>query len=125
VRITPRFAFFTILTFIAAIGLPGTAGFIAELHTLIGGFERWGWIVIMLTLGVLISAAYAIRTIGRLFTGPVHCDMKRVPDLKTGEMFTVSLLTLGFISLGFFPGPTLNLMTVSIHELSLLFVPLM
>ncbi|HEY9051392.1 MAG TPA: NADH-quinone oxidoreductase subunit M [Gammaproteobacteria bacterium] len=118
VRVTPRFAIFTTLAFIAAIGLPGTAGFVAELHTLIGGFERWGWVVVILTLGVLISAAYAVRTIGRLFTGPVHCDMNRIPDLKNSEMLTASVLTLGFLAIGFFPAPTLDLMTVSVQELS-------
>ncbi len=82
VRSTPRFAFFTVLAFVAAVGLPGTAGFIAELHTLIGGFQVWGWVVVLLSLGVMISAAYAIRTVGRLFTGPVRPEMKGVRDLR-------------------------------------------
>ena len=45
VRVMPRFAFFTIFAFIAAVGMPGTAGFVAEIHALVGGFERWapGW----------------------------------------------------------------------------------
>ena len=42
VRVTPRFAFFTTLAFVAAVGLPGTVGFIAELNTLIGGFRALG-----------------------------------------------------------------------------------
>ena len=97
-HMTPRFAFFTTLALVATIGLPGTAGFIAELHTLIGGFERWGWVVVLLTLGVMISAAYAIRTIGRLFTGPVRPRMQQVSDLQRGELFTTSVLTLGVVS---------------------------
>ncbi|HEY9049965.1 MAG TPA: NADH-quinone oxidoreductase subunit M, partial [Gammaproteobacteria bacterium] len=79
------------------------------------------WVVVILTLGVLISAAYAVRTIGRLFTGPVHCDMNRIPDLKNSEMLTASVLTLGFLAIGFFPAPTLDLITASVQELSLSF----
>lgn len=121
VKITPKFAFFTTLAFIAAIGMPGTAGFIAELHALIGGFERWGWAVVVLTLGVLISAAYAIRTIGRLFTGPVHCDIETLPDLKSTEVLAASVLSLGLVLLGVYPTPVLELMSSSVAEISQLF----
>ena len=121
VKVTPRFAFFTTLAFIAAIGIPGTAGFIAELHILIGGFERWGWIAALLTLGVLISAAYAIRTIGRLFTGPVFCEIEKIPDLKNSEMFAAAVLSVGILLIGFFPTPAIELMSASIAEISLAF----
>lgn len=121
VRVNPRFAFFTTLAFIAAVGMPGTAGFVAEFHTLIGGFERWGWVVVILSLGVLISAAYAIRTIGRLFTGPVQCEIQQIADLRKTEMLAASVLTTGFLFIGFFPAPTLELMSVSIHALSDIF----
>ncbi len=118
VRSTPRFAFFTVLAFIAAVGFPGTAGFIAELHTIIGGFERWGWVVVLLSVGVLISAAYAIRTVGRLFTGPVRAGMGEVEDLRPTEMLTAAVLTAGLVALGVFPAPVLQLMSASIDGLS-------
>ncbi|MFW2371540.1 MAG: complex I subunit 4 family protein [Gammaproteobacteria bacterium] len=121
VKVTPRFAFFTTLAFIAAVGLPGTAGFIAELHALIGGYQRWGWVVVILSLGVLISAAYAIRTVGRMFTGPVFCELEKIPDMKNNELITAGVLTSGFIIIGFYPAPVLNLITASVSELSLLF----
>ena len=118
VRITPRFAFFTIFAFMAAVSLPGTAGFIAELHTLIGGFERWGWVVVILSIGVMISAAYAIRTVGRLFTGPMRPSMRAVQDLRTSEMFAAGILSAGILLLGVFPAPTLALMSRSVTELA-------
>ena len=46
-RITPGFALFITLALLAAMGLPGLAGFVAELHVLIGGFERWGWLMLL------------------------------------------------------------------------------
>jgi len=121
VRVTPRFAFFTTLTFIAAIGFPGTAGFVAELHVLVGGYERWQWFIVLLSIGVLISAAYAIRTIGRLFTGPVRSEMIDIADLRTHEILGVAVLTTGFITLGVYPTPALDLISVSINELSHVF----
>ena len=121
VRTMPRFAFFTILAFIAAVGVPGTAGFIAELHTLIGGFQQWGWVILVLSLGIMISAAYAIRTVGRLFTGPSRDDMSAVSDLRNAEMLAVGLLTTGTIVLGVFPALLLQYITPSIVSLSRLF----
>jgi NADH-quinone oxidoreductase subunit M len=71
----PRFAVFMILTLLAAIGLPGSVGFIAELHTLIGGFTAMPSVgmglglMVFFSVSILIGAAYAIRTISLLFTG--------------------------------------------------------
>ncbi len=118
---TPRFAFFTILAFVAAVGIPGTAGFIAELHALIGGYERWGWLVLALSISVMISAAYAIRTIGRLFTGPVREEMKHITDLRTSEMLAAGLLTAGTIILGVFPMVLLQYIKPAVIHLSRLF----
>ncbi|MGB7989142.1 MAG: NADH-quinone oxidoreductase subunit M [Candidatus Methylophosphatis roskildensis] len=117
-RITPRFAFFTVIAFTGAIGLPGTAGFIAELHALIGGFERWGAWVVLLSLGVLVSAAYSVRTIGRLLTGPARPALSRVPDLNVGEAVIATVLCAGTVALGFLPGPLLGLIGASVRALA-------
>ncbi|OOZ38635.1 oxidoreductase [Solemya pervernicosa gill symbiont] len=121
VRTTPRFAFFTVLAFVAAVGMPGTVGFIAELHALIGGFERWGWVVVLLSLGVLISAAYAIRTVGRLFTGPVRKEMAAIEDLRRTEMVAAGVLTAAIVLIGFYPTPALELVSSSVEQMSAAF----
>ena len=117
IRTTPRFAFFTVLAFIAAVGLPGTAGFVAELHALIGGYQRWGWVVVLLTLGVMISAAYAIRTIGRLFTGPIRDEMREVSDLRPVEMMAAAVLSIGIILIGILPARVMELFSMSVNVL--------
>ncbi len=118
VRVMPRFAFFTVLALVAAVGFPGTAGFIAELHAMIGGFARFGAWVVLLSIGVLISAAYAFRTVGRLFTGPVREDMRLIPDLSRAEFAAASVLSAGILLLGVFPAPALALMAASVNRLS-------
>lgn len=116
VKVMPRFAFFTVLAFIAAVGMPGAAGFIAELHVLIGGYERWGAWVVLLSLTVIISAAYAVRSVGRLFTGPVSTRMQGLPDLSRGELTAAAVLTSGSLILGFYPIPLLNLIAASVGQ---------
>ncbi len=121
IQVTPRFAFFTSLALLAGMGIPGTAGFIAELHVMIGGFERWGWVVLLVSIGMLISAAYAVRTIGRLFTGPVRPDMCEVQDLRATEMAAAGVLSLGIVAIGIAPGELLAMMSASVTRLSDLF----
>ncbi len=118
VRVTPRFAFFTVLAFVGAVGMPGTAGFVAELHTIIGGFERWGWLMLVLSLGMLIGAGYAIRTVGRLFTGPVRPAMRLVPDLRRSELIAAAVLGSGIVLIGIFPAPVLELSAATVAHLS-------
>ncbi len=107
---TPRFALFTSLALFGAIGIPGTAGFIAEFHAIVGGFERWGWITILLSLGVMISASYAVRTIGVLFTGPSSERMARVPDLNRSELSAAGMLIMLMLWFGLYPAPALSLL---------------
>ena len=118
IQVTPRFAFFTSLALLAGLGIPGTAGFIAELHAMIGGFERWGWVVLLVSIGMLVSAAYAIRTIGRLFTGPVRPGMRDVQDLRAVEMAAAGVLSLGILVLGIAPGELLAILSASVAQLS-------
>ena len=118
VQVMPRFAFFTVLTLVAAVGFPGTAGFVAEIHVLVGGFASWGGWIVILPLSVLISAAYAFRTVGRLFTGPVREEMRQMPDLNRTEFAAVSVLASGILLLGIFPSMALGLMSSTVKHLS-------
>jgi NADH-quinone oxidoreductase subunit M len=113
-KTTPRFAFFIVIAFIAGTGLPGTAGFVAELYVMIGGFEAWGWAVIFLSIGVMVSATYGIRTVKRLFTGPSKPLTEKVEDLRADEMIAVGVLTAGILVFGFYPAPFLDLITPSV-----------
>jgi len=119
VRTMPRFAFFMVLAFTAAVGLPGTAGFIAELHALIGGYARWGGWVVALSISMLISAAYALRSVGRLFTGPVH--KTQVADLNRPEFAAAAVLSLGIVGIGLFPAPLLTLIGATVGRWARLF----
>lgn len=117
IKVTPRFAFLIILAFVGGVGLPSTAGFVAELHVLIGGFNAWGWSIVLLSLGVLVTATYSIRTIKQLYTGPVRLDMQQVEDMRPMEMVAAGSLILGTMLLGFYPTPLLDMMDMSVQHL--------
>jgi NADH-quinone oxidoreductase subunit M len=114
----PRFAAFTSLALLAVMGLPGTVGFVAELHTLIGGFERFGWWVAGLGVGILISGAFAMRTIGLFFLGPPNPPMREMADLRGMELAAAGLLGVAVVALGLMPAPALQLIDASVAHLS-------
>lgn len=124
VRTMPRFAFFMVLALAAVVGLPATAGFIAELHVLVGGYARWGGWVAALSLSMLISAAYALRTAGRLFTGPLadaRGAVAGVADLNRSELAAAATLSLGIVAIGIYPAPLLTLIGATVGRWARLF----
>ncbi|MFI3137488.1 MAG: NADH-quinone oxidoreductase subunit M [Methylococcaceae bacterium] len=116
VQVMPRFALFMTLTLLAAMGLPGSIGFIAELHALAGGFQQWGVLMVFFSFSILISAAYAVRTIGLLFTGSVKPKMQHIPDLKIQELLAAGLLVIGIVGFGIVPAPLIELSAASIAQ---------
>ncbi|CDH47457.1 complex I subunit 4 family protein [Candidatus Contendibacter odensensis] len=121
VRLAPGFSLLLTLALLAGMGLPGLGGFVAELHVLIGGFERWGWLMLLASLGVLISAAYAVRTMGQLFTGPVRPAMGELHDLQPHEWVAAMPLAAGLVILGLYPAPVIALLSATVKELATIF----
>ncbi len=117
IQVMPRFAIFMTLTLFAAMGLPGSVGFIAELHAIIGGFQVWGGLMVLFSLTILISAAYAIRTITLLFTGPVRPQLQHVADLNPYELIAAGILVSGIVLLGLFPSPLISLSAAAVELL--------
>lgn len=118
IQIMPRFALLMTFTLLAAMGLPGSIGFIAELHALIGGFKEWGGLMIFFSISILISAAYSMRTIGILFTGPVKSPMKLINDLNTTELFASGLLVSFIVLLGLMPTSLIELSAATIEQMN-------
>lgn len=117
VQVMPRFAGLATLALLAAMGLPGSIGFVAELHTVIGGFQQWGGWMAFFSLSILISAAYAMRTIGLLFTGPVKPQMRDVADLTPPELAASAVLVGGIVVFGLLPAPLIELSAASVGRM--------
>ena len=77
--------------------------------------------MVLLSLSVVISAAYAVRTVGRLFTGPVSPHMLSLPDLNRSEFTAAAVLTAGSLAIGIYPAPLLQLIAASVSRYAQLF----
>ena len=118
VKVMPGFTIFMTIALLASIGMPGSAGFVAELHTLVGGFERWGWPIGLVSAGVLVGAAYAVRTVGHLFTGPARAELTGLRDLQGHEIAAALPLALGLVVLGLQPALITRLLEATITALA-------
>ncbi|MES2770759.1 MAG: NADH-quinone oxidoreductase subunit M [Pseudomonadota bacterium] len=115
----PGFALSLIFACLAMIGVPGSAGFVAELHVLIGGFTRWGAALLVLSLALLIGAAYALRVVRQAWSG--YSAAQNAPSLRAlslGERWALCLLAAPLLWIGLFPAPVLALIDPAVLQLA-------
>lgn len=115
----PKYSGIMVVAFFAALGLPGLSGFISEAFAFLGAFQppQIRWITIASTVGIVLTAAYMLWTLQRLFFGTLPEKWKSLPDINGRELFMLVPLAIIVIVLGIYPAPMINLMSTSINTL--------
>ncbi len=117
VNIMPKYALMFIIFTLAALGLPGTSGFVGEFLILIGVFQKSAIIAIIASTGIILAAAYMLWLYGRVIFGQlVNKDLKELKDLNKVEIYIFSSLVFLILFFGFYPDPLLNTISVSIEN---------
>ena len=113
----PLFAFVFMVFTLANVGLPGTSGFIGEFLTLLGAFKANTWVAFLATIGVILSAAYALYLYRRMIFGPLEKpSLRSITDMGYREILVFAPLVLLVIFFGFYPAPLLDVTAVSVQE---------
>lgn len=103
---------------LANVGLPGTSGFVGEFLTLIGTFKVNIWTATLATLGVILSAAYALWLYRKVIFGVIDKPkLAAIKDLDYRELVTLGPLAALTILFGVFPKPILDMSAVSVAQL--------
>ena len=111
-NVIPRFSAVFLLICLSSIAVPGFNGFIGEFLILVGSFTFSPILVIVSTLGVILSAAYILWMVQRVMYGEVtNAKNANLPDLNSREWAT--LLPLVFLAL--FMGVFSSLFTPSLE----------
>ena len=116
----PNYTIISLITFAAAIGVPGFSGFIAELLILLGAFRSPFyqnsvsiWIGILAVVGILLNTIYYIWTIQRIFGGKFCMKFSGLQtyltDINIQEKSLMIALTGLIVILGVYPNLLLNL----------------
>jgi NADH-quinone oxidoreductase subunit M len=113
------------VAFFAAIGLPGTSGFISEILVFIGAFKSYPVLTVISGLSIILGAAYMLWALQKIFFGnlpekwqgpwdPTHKKYK-TDDINGLELTALLPLAIIVIFLGVYPNPVLDLITGSVN----------
>jgi NADH-quinone oxidoreductase subunit M len=105
-------------TMFASLGLPGLAGFVSEFLSLVGSFPVFPVLVIISGAGIIITAAYFLWTIRRMFLGTLTPRWENLPDINFRELVTVVPLMILMVLIGVYPSVLIKLMDPALTELS-------
>lgn len=105
----PMLSGFFIFFGLAALGMPGTSGFPAELLILLSVFKSHTGAGLAALVGLVLLMAAMLNAWRKVFLGrPANSLIERAPDLCRREKLTLSALALLILLFGFFPNLLLH-----------------
>jgi NADH-quinone oxidoreductase subunit M len=110
-------AVFMVFT-LANVGLPGTSGFVGEFLTLLGTFRVNITVATLATLGVILSACYALWLYRKVIFGKLEKpSLAHINDMGWRETAIFVPLIVLTLLLGFYPKPVLDVSAASVTAL--------
>lgn len=125
-RLAPFMMFFCA----ALLGIPGTGNFIGEILILMGSFQAYPIISVLLTVSFVWAGLYALILIHKALFGDnttphlyalyqtKSATVKPLRDLGRRELSLLGVLAVGLIWLGLYPQPVLDKSKQAMHHIS-------
>ena len=115
----PYYTGLTTVGFFAALGLPGLAGFVSEFMCILGAFqsERTRWMAVLSLVGVVITAAFLLWTLQRVFLGKLNPKYADLPDIDKREVFCQAPFAFLCVLFGVAPMMLINMFHPSLNML--------
>jgi NADH-quinone oxidoreductase subunit M len=105
----PAYAVVFMVFTMANVGLPGTSGFVGEFLTLLAAFKANPNVAFFATLGVILSACYALWLYRRVVFGALtKPSLQGMRDLTPREIVLFVPLLILTVLFGVWPGPILD-----------------
>ncbi|TMI81592.1 MAG: NADH-quinone oxidoreductase subunit M [Bacillati bacterium ANGP1] len=117
----PVYTGVTMLAMLASLGLPGLMGFVAEFLIFLGAFQIYPTLTVLALVGVVVTVAYFLWAIQRIFFGPLNARWAALPDLDARERWALVPLVAVMVFVGVYPRPlvdAVNLAMVAILGLT-------
>jgi NADH-quinone oxidoreductase subunit M len=114
----PIYAAIFLLFTLANVGLPGTSGFVGEFLALLGTFRVNVVVATLATLGVILSAAYALWLYRKVMFGKLEKPtLAAISDVSWREVAVFVPLVVLTILFGVYPKPVLDMSAASVTAL--------
>ncbi len=101
----------------ASLGLPGLAGFVSEFMVFLGAFGTYPVMTGLSLLGVVITAAFFLILIQRVFLGELNQQWQALPDMDGGELAATVPLAILMLAVGLYPSPVVGVINTSMSGL--------
>jgi len=112
----PLYGGISAIIFFAAMGLPGMCGFVGEFMVVLATWNYSRTFAILAALTVVITAAYILWTLQRVFLGQ-NPAYQGYPDINPRELLCIVPLVILAILLGVAPNLLLSWMEPRLNEL--------
>jgi NADH-quinone oxidoreductase subunit M len=129
----PVYTAFVGLAFMASLGLPGLSGFVSEALCFLGAFPVWQKLTIIAASGVVVTAAYHLWALQRVFLGKFNIAWRsskylepyggKFPEITLREAVSLAPLAIIVLVLGFYPSAILDLISTGMADLKDLVQP--
>jgi NADH-quinone oxidoreductase subunit M len=114
----PTFTAFIIFFAMANVGLPGTAGFVAEWMVILGAVKFNFWIGLLAAFSLFLGASYTLWMVKRVYFGAIGNDeVRALKDINGRELLVLGLLAAAVLWMGLYPKPFTDVMQSSVTEL--------
>jgi NADH-quinone oxidoreductase subunit M len=110
-RMMPGIATAFTIGSLSSLGLPATAGFVAEFLTFLGAWQSaYSWWLFPGVLGAFLTSIYVLRVAKQIFWGPPAADphFHDLPDARGPEWAALWILVFVLILFGVVPGIALG-----------------
>jgi len=115
----PVYSFFMRMAAFASLGLPGLSGFVSEFFVFRGAFGVPSLTIMtcIAGLGIIITAAFLLWMIQRIFLGDPNPKTAGLPDMNRYEWWSLWPLAFFMLLFGLYPKPILDLMGATLENL--------
>ena len=114
----PKFATLMVFFALANAAIPGTSGFVGEFTVILASFKINHWIAFFAAITLIIGAVYSLWLIKRVIFGePLNERISGMQEMTMIEALPLVTLALLVLTLGLWPAPLVEIMSMSIENL--------
>jgi NADH-quinone oxidoreductase subunit M len=116
-RVAPLVAGVLLVSGLSSLALPGMAGFVGELTSLVGAYPRWPVAAVVAVIGIVLSAIYVLTMYRRVAQGPLTDQVKEFVELMPREAWAIAPVLALTIALGVFPQPVFAAVNPTVEKI--------
>ena len=114
---SPALAIFLVIIAFANIALPLSNSFVSEFLMFNGLFHFNKWFAAFACLGIVLSAAYMLAMVQKVFYGKVNALSEKAKPMNIAQNIVLFVIVIAIIVLGIYPEPVIHLTQSTVTDI--------